>query len=166
MKNLSKFAFVLSLGAAITACASDPADPNDPSDPSDPNDPDPPLPENVDQRVGQLWDGNPTSRRMVWCPRARRHPDPGPAMPCREKHLMIDLLLTGGTVVTVDADRRVILDGAVAIYDGAQCVAQHALQPATQGWVTVPDHHAGLWADTLAVERRPLAVYEEVATWS
>jgi hypothetical protein len=48
MKSLSKFAFVLSLGTAITACASDPADPNDPSDPSDPNDPDPPLPENVD----------------------------------------------------------------------------------------------------------------------
>ena len=31
---------------------------------------------------------------------------------------------------------------------------------------TVPDHHAALWADTLAVERRPLAVYEEVATWN
>jgi hypothetical protein len=47
-----------------------------------------------------------------------------------------------------------------------QCVAQHRRQPATQGWATVPDHHAGLWADTLAVERRPLAAYEEVATWS
>ena len=31
---------------------------------------------------------------------------------------MIDLLLTGGTVVTVDADRRVLLDGAVAIDKG------------------------------------------------
>jgi hypothetical protein len=61
---------------------------------------------------------------------------------------------------------RITLDGAVAIYDGEQCVAQHLLQPAVQGWVTVPDHHAGLWADTLAVERRPLAVYEEVATWN
>jgi hypothetical protein len=30
----------------------------------------------------------------------------------------------------------------------------------------VPDHHATLWTDTLAVERRPLTVYEEVATWS
>ena len=35
---------------------------------------------------------------------------------------MIDLLLTGGTVVTVDADRRVLLDGAVAI-DGGRIVA-------------------------------------------
>lgn len=61
---------------------------------------------------------------------------------------------------------RIALDGAVAIYDGEQCVAQHRLQPLSQGWVTVPAHHAGLWADTLAVERRPLAVYEEVATWS
>jgi hypothetical protein len=61
---------------------------------------------------------------------------------------------------------RITLDGAVAIYDGDQCVAQHVLQPAAQGWVTVPAHHAGLWADTLAVERRPLAVYEEVATWN
>jgi 5-methylthioadenosine/S-adenosylhomocysteine deaminase len=34
----------------------------------------------------------------------------------------IDLLLTGGTVVTVDADRRVLLDGAVAI-DGGRIVA-------------------------------------------
>jgi transposase len=61
---------------------------------------------------------------------------------------------------------RITLDGAVAIYAGEQCVAQHLLQPAAQGWVTVPDHHAGLWADTLAVARRPLAVYEEVATWN
>jgi transposase len=61
---------------------------------------------------------------------------------------------------------RLTLEGAVTVYDGEQCVAQHVLQPAAQGWVTVPDHHAGLWADTLAVERRPLAVYEEVATWN
>ena len=31
---------------------------------------------------------------------------------------MTDLLLTGGTVVTVDTDRRVVLDGAVAIDHG------------------------------------------------
>ena len=61
---------------------------------------------------------------------------------------------------------RITLDGAVAVYDGEQCVAQHAQQPTAHGWVTVPDHHAGLWADTLAVEQRPLAVYEAVATWS
>jgi hypothetical protein len=61
---------------------------------------------------------------------------------------------------------RITLGGSVAIYDGEQCVAPHVLQPPTQGGVTVPDHHAALWADTLAVERRPLTVYEEVATWN
>src|SRR5262249_12282888 len=61
---------------------------------------------------------------------------------------------------------RLTLDGTVAIYDGEQCVAQHHLQSPAQGWVTVPDHHTALWADTLAVEQRPLAVYEEVATWN
>ncbi|HJU72346.1 MAG TPA: hypothetical protein VJ717_01275 [Gemmatimonadaceae bacterium] len=60
----------------------------------------------------------------------------------------------------------ITLDGALAVYDGEQCIARHVLQPAAQGWATVPDHHAALWADTLAVERRPLTVYEEVATWS
>jgi cytosine/adenosine deaminase-related metal-dependent hydrolase len=34
---------------------------------------------------------------------------------------LIGLLLTGGTVVTVDAERRVLLDGAVAI-DGGRIV--------------------------------------------
>ena len=61
---------------------------------------------------------------------------------------------------------RITLEGTVAVYNGEQCVAQHHLQPSAQGWATVPDHHAALWADTLAVERRPLAVYEEVATWN
>src|SRR5262249_58849907 len=61
---------------------------------------------------------------------------------------------------------RIPLDGTMAIYDGEQCVAQHHRQPSTHGWVTLPDHHAALWADTLAVEPRPLAVYEEVATWN
>jgi Mu transposase, C-terminal domain len=60
---------------------------------------------------------------------------------------------------------RITLDGAVAVYEGEQYVAQHMLQPAAHGWATVPAHHA-LWADTLAVEQRPLAVYEEVATWN
>jgi hypothetical protein len=40
------------------------------------------------------------------------------------------------------------------------------LQSQAQGWVTVPDHHAALGAETLAVERRSLTVYEEVATWN
>jgi hypothetical protein len=61
---------------------------------------------------------------------------------------------------------RLTLDGTLTVYDGEHCVAQHALRPAAHGWATVPDHHADLWADTLTVERRPLAVYEEVATWN
>jgi transposase len=61
---------------------------------------------------------------------------------------------------------RVALDGRVAIYADEHLVAEHALRPAAHGWVTVPDHHAALWADTLAVEHRPLAVYEEAATWN
>jgi transposase len=61
---------------------------------------------------------------------------------------------------------RITLDGAVAVYDGEALVAQHVLQPAAQGWVTVPGHHAALWARTLKVEARPLAVYEEVTTWN
>ena len=42
-------------------------------------------------------------------------------LPHSEKYvapLTCDLLITGGTVVTMDADRRVIEDGAVAIKDG------------------------------------------------
>jgi transposase len=61
---------------------------------------------------------------------------------------------------------RISLDGRVAIYADEQLVAEHALRPSGHGWVTVPDHHAALWTDTLAVERRPLAVYEEAATWN
>jgi hypothetical protein len=30
----------------------------------------------------------------------------------------------------------------------------------------VPDHHAGLWAETLKVERRDLAVYAEASQWN
>ena len=41
-----------------------------------------------------------------------------PDGPDSEGETVIDLLLTGGTVVTVDADRRVLLDGAVAIDKG------------------------------------------------
>jgi transposase len=61
---------------------------------------------------------------------------------------------------------RITLDGHLAVYVGEQCVAQHALRPAPQGWVTVPAHHEALWAQALEVERRPLTVYEEVAQWN
>lgn len=58
---------------------------------------------------------------------------------------------------------RLTLDGELAVYDGEQLVASHRVVSGEPGWVTVPAHHAALWAQTLAVEQRPLAVYEEVA---
>jgi len=59
---------------------------------------------------------------------------------------------------------RLTLDGNLTIYDGEQVVASHRVVPGEPGWVTVPSHHAALWAQTLAVEQRPLAVYEEVGS--
>lgn len=60
---------------------------------------------------------------------------------------------------------RIGLDDLVAIYDGEAVVARHQLRPAAAGWVTVPAHHAPLWA-ALAVARRPLATYEEASQWN
>ena len=67
-----------------------------------------------------------------------------------------------GQLVTV----RLSLEGQLSVYDGEQLVTQHVLQSPDRGWVTVPGHHAALWARTLDVERRPLAVYEEAGTWN
>jgi hypothetical protein len=61
---------------------------------------------------------------------------------------------------------RITLDGQLSVWAGEACVAQHALRPVSQGWVTVPAHHAALWLRALDVEQRPLAVYEEVAPWN
>jgi transposase len=62
---------------------------------------------------------------------------------------------------------RIGLDGELAIYNGAdQLVARHRLKSAADGWGLVPEHHRVLWAQALTVERRELAVYEEVAQWS
>jgi transposase len=58
------------------------------------------------------------------------------------------------------------LDGYLSIYSGDVKVADHRLRSASEGWVTVPAHHATLWQDTLGVERRDLSVYEEVAQCS
>lgn len=66
-----------------------------------------------------------------------------------------------GAVVQV----RIGLDEWVRVYASEQLVATHHLQPRSQGWVSVPGHHAQLWQAVLAVEQRPLSVYEEVATW-
>ena len=59
---------------------------------------------------------------------------------------------------------RLTLDGELAVYDGEQLVVTHQVVSGKLSWVTVPEHHAALWAQTLAVEQRPLAVYEEVAS--
>ena len=64
-----------------------------------------------------------------------------------------------GQTVTI----RIGLDDTLRVYHQEQLVARHQLQ---QGdWVTVPEHHAPLWAD-LHVEQRPLQVYEEAAEWN
>ena len=67
-----------------------------------------------------------------------------------------------GRPVTV----RISLDDTVRIYAGDTRVAEHRLQPANEGWVTVPAHHTALWRQAVEVERRPLRVYEEVASCS
>jgi transposase len=67
-----------------------------------------------------------------------------------------------GQVVAV----RIGLDDQLRVYAGERLVATHRLQNAQKGWVTRSEHHAALWEKTLGVERRPLDVYEEVATWN
>lgn len=70
--------------------------------------------------------------------------------------------LCGQTVVC-----RLTLDGRLTVFDSDdRLVADHRLRPAREGWVTVGAHHARLWDETLKVERRELAVYAEVASWS
>jgi transposase len=61
---------------------------------------------------------------------------------------------------------RIGLDHDLRVYAGERLVANHSLQNARQGWVTVPEHHAKLWQKTMGVERRELKVYEEAATWN
>jgi transposase len=67
-----------------------------------------------------------------------------------------------GSRVTI----RISLDGYVSVYADDVKVAEHLLQRAADGWVTVPAHHAKLWQQALSVERRDLRVYEEVALCS
>ena len=67
-----------------------------------------------------------------------------------------------GRTVTI----RIGLEGTLRIFAGEELVATHQLRPAREGWVTVAEHHKQLWQETLKVERRPLTVYEEAASWS
>jgi transposase len=67
-----------------------------------------------------------------------------------------------GRTVTV----RIDFAGQVAIFDGEERVAEHALRPREEGWATVPAHHSSLWKDVLAVENRGLDAYEEASSWN
>ena len=77
----------------------------------------------------------------------------------RGRRYRIPALLAGRTVQI-----RLTLDGELAVYDGEQLVATHRVVAGDRSWATVPAHHAALWAQPLAVEQRPLAVYEEVTS--
>jgi transposase len=59
---------------------------------------------------------------------------------------------------------RIRLDGTAAVYSDDVLVIEHRLRPAKDGWVTVPGCHDRLWRETLNVQQRDLAVYEEVAS--
>lgn len=54
------------------------------------------------------------------------------------------------------------LDDSLRVYADDALVAQHQLQAAVHGWVSLPEHHRLLWQSTLKVEQRPLHVYEAV----
>ena len=69
--------------------------------------------------------------------------------------------LTGQTVMV-----HIGLDDTLKVYQGDDLRTSHQLRAAAQGWVSVREHHAQLWAETVQVERRPLTVYEEAAAWS
>ncbi len=79
------------------------------------------------------------------------------SIPVRGNRSSVPAALAGQRVTV-----RIGLDGQLAVYAGEALIARHTLQSARAGWVTVPAHHAPLWQG-LEVERRPLAVYEEVA---
>ncbi|MEN6317455.1 MAG: IS21 family transposase [Syntrophaceae bacterium] len=57
---------------------------------------------------------------------------------------------------------RITLDGLLTVFNGEKIVAEHRMKDRTDGWVTIPEHHEGLW-QSLHVEHRDLSVYEEVA---
>ena len=79
----------------------------------------------------------------------------------RSNRYSVPAELAGRTVLV-----HIGLDATLKVYQGETLWASHSLRPASQGWVSVPEHHEMLWRETLQVERRPLTVYEEVATWS
>ena len=75
----------------------------------------------------------------------------------RGNRYSVPSLLVGQTVTI-----HIGLEGTLRVYADDLLVAEHRLQAASQGWVSVPDHHRQLWQSTLKVEQRPLAAYEAV----
>ena len=69
--------------------------------------------------------------------------------------------LVGRTVAV-----RITLEDMIHVYAEDALMATHAMRPTSEGWARVPEYHADLWSRTMNVERRDLAVYEEVASWS
>lgn len=57
---------------------------------------------------------------------------------------------------------RISLDGRLRVYQAETLVATHTLRRVQEGWSSVAAHHVELWQDALKVERRSLAVYEEI----
>lgn len=58
---------------------------------------------------------------------------------------------------------RIGLDGTLRVYLAETLVATHTLRSVREGWSTVAEHHAELWKETLKVEQRDLAAYEEAS---
>lgn len=65
--------------------------------------------------------------------------------------------LTGQTVRV-----HIGLDDSLRVYAQEALVAQHYLKTATEGWVSLPEHHRQLWKTTLNVQQRSLQQYEEL----
>lgn len=61
---------------------------------------------------------------------------------------------------------RLALDNTCRVLDGECLVAQFTLVTDGHDWVTTPGHHGPLWEQTLGVEQRSLAIYDEVAAWN
>lgn len=60
---------------------------------------------------------------------------------------------------------RIAMDDTLTVVNGDETVRHH-LTASRGAWVTVPEHHSALWEETLGVEHRSLAVYDEVAAWN
>jgi hypothetical protein len=58
---------------------------------------------------------------------------------------------------------RIGLEGTLRVYQAENLVATHWLRSHREGWSTIPEHHADLWQETLKVEQRSLAAYEEIS---